>query len=51
MYITILQHFYNKSYVISCYLLLLMGKKVISMLDLNLKPVTTFRLEFVVKML
>ena len=45
------QHFHKKSYVIGCYLLLLMGKKVISVLDLNLKPVTTYQWGFVVKML
>lgn len=46
----ILQHFHNKSYVAGCYLLLLIGKKVILVLDLNLKLVTICQLGFVVKM-
>ena len=46
-----LQQFHNKFYVVGCYLLLLVGKKVISVLDLNLKPITTCQLGFVVKIL
>ena len=45
------QQFHNKFYVAGYYLLLLVGKKVISVLELNLKPIRICQLGFVMKIL
>ena len=45
------KYFHNKFYIADCYLLLLVGEKIISMIKFELKPIIIYHLKFIVKLL